>query len=153
MRVVELKIPPVAVTLLFAGLMWLAARWVAQASFQLPASALIAVFLVGLGAIIAVAGVVAFRQKETTVDPTNPGKTTAIVDDGIYRYTRNPMYLGLAFALTGWAVYLGNLVAFMLVFAFVAYLTRFQIMPEERALQAKFGASYDDYKSRVRRWI
>lgn len=153
MRAFELKIPPVAVTLLFAGLMWLAARWVAQASFQLPGSALIAVFLVGLGAIIAVAGVVAFRQKETTVDPTNPGKTTAIVDDGIYRYTRNPMYLGLAFALAGWAVYLGNGIALLLVAACIAYLTRFQIVPEERALQDKFGDAYDDYKSRVRRWL
>jgi len=63
------------------------------------------------------------------------------------------MYLGLAVVLVGWSIYLANLAALLLVPAFVAYMTRFQIKPEERALLAKFGSSFADYMAAVRRWI
>ena len=82
-----------------------------------------------------------------------PETTASIVTTGIYRVTRNPMYLGLAFVLMGWATYLANLAALLLVPAFVAYMTRFQIKPEERALLAKFGLSFAEYLAAVRRWI
>jgi protein-S-isoprenylcysteine O-methyltransferase Ste14 len=63
------------------------------------------------------------------------------------------MYLGIAFVLLGWAIYLANLAALLLVPAFVAYMTRFQIKPEERALLEKFGSNFADYMAAVRRWI
>lgn len=105
----------------------------------------------GLG--VAGTGAGAFRRAATTVDPTRPERASTLVSNGIYRYTRNPMYLGMAFVLLGWSVYLANLGAIVLVAIFVAYITRFQIVPEERELSRLFGDAYSKYKATVRRWL
>jgi protein-S-isoprenylcysteine O-methyltransferase Ste14 len=97
--------------------------------------------------------VVGFRVRRTTVNPTRPAAATALVQDGVYRWTRNPMYVGLALGLAGVAVGLSNLGAMVLLPAFVAWIDRFQIVPEERALLAKFAAAFTDYSARVRRWL
>lgn len=76
-----------------------------------------------------------------------------MVTEGVYRYTRNPMYLGLACATLAWSLYLQNIAALLFVIAFVAYMTHFQIKPEERALQALFGDEYTKFSSSVRRWL
>ncbi len=95
----------------------------------------------------------ASRTRWGTINPTKPGSTSSIVTGGVYRVTRNPMYVGLALLLAGFALYLGNALGFLTLPAVVLYLGRFQIGPEERVLAAKFGAAYDDYRSRVRRWL
>ena len=99
------------------------------------------------------AGVVSFRASRTTINPLKPDEASALVTGGIFRFTRNPMYLGMAFVLFAWATHLGNpwLVVGPLVFAL--YITRFQIIPEERALLANFGELFVAYKARVRRWL
>ena len=153
MQALDLKVPPVAVVAVFAVLMWAAATVFSAASFPLPGSSAIAVAFASIGGGIAAAGVSAFRRQDTTVNPMKPEKAATIVTAGIYRVTRNPMYLGLAFVLLGWASYLANLAALLLLPAFVAYMTRFQIKPEERALLEKFGSSFADYMAAVRRWI
>jgi len=113
----------------------------------------IALALVALGGAVAFAGVIAFREKRTTVNPLTPGASSLVVSSGVYRVSRNPMYLGFLLALAGWAVYLSNAGAAMLLPVFVAYMTQFQIKPEERALLAKFGPGFAQYLSRVRRWL
>lgn len=153
MHVFELKVPPVASVVVFAVVMWAASTAFSSASFTLPGAAIIAIALAFIGGGIAVAGVFAFRQHNTTVNPMKPETTSTVVTAGIYRITRNPMYLGLAFLLLGWAIYLANLAALLLVPVFVAYMTRFQIKPEERALLEKFGSNFADYMAAVRRWI
>ncbi|MFM9500577.1 methyltransferase family protein, partial [Streptomyces galilaeus] len=75
------------------------------------------------------------------------------VTSGIFAYTRNPMYLGWTVVLLGWAVFLGGVWTVLGPIAFVAFVSRFQILPEEKALAGKFGSSYDSYKKKVRRWI
>jgi protein-S-isoprenylcysteine O-methyltransferase Ste14 len=95
----------------------------------------------------------AFHRARTTVNPFKPTETSTIVTAGIYRVSRNPMYLGLLFLLAGWAIMLSNVAAVAMLPAFVAYMTRIQIQPEERALQAKFGSEFTDYKGSVRRWL
>jgi protein-S-isoprenylcysteine O-methyltransferase Ste14 len=82
-----------------------------------------------------------------------PDQATSLVASGVFAHTRNPMYLGLLFGLTGWAVYRSNAVAFLFLPAFVAYINRFQIVPEERVLTSLFGQEFASYKSRVRRWL
>lgn len=72
---------------------------------------------------------------------------------GIYRFSRNPMYIGVLFALTGWAVFLSHALAFLFLPGVVAYLNRFQIAPEERVLLAKLGQAYATYMQSVRRWL
>ncbi|MGO2387344.1 MAG: methyltransferase family protein, partial [Psychrobacter sp.] len=98
-------------------------------------------------------GVAQFKKAQTTVNPHTPEKSTNLVTSGIYRYTRNPMYLGLVLVLLGWAFYLSHLLPFMLVPVFMIYMTRFQIQPEEKMMAQKFGREYQVYLSRVRRWI
>ena len=153
MHRLELKIPPVLVWLVAAGAMLGASYSAPSLSFMLPGSGSIAVALVALGLALAAAGVVAFRRSRTTVNPLTPGASSSVVTDGVYRVSRNPMYLGFLLALAGWAVYLSNAGAAVLLPAFVVYMTRFQIKPEERALLAKFGSEFAQYMSRVRRWI
>ena len=153
MRVFELKVPPVALTVVFAVVMWAASTIFSAVSFSLPGASIVAFVFGFVGAGIAVAGVSAFRRHQTTVNPMKPETTSSIVTAGIYRVTRNPMYLGLAFVLAGWAMYLANLAALLMVPAFVVYMTQFQIKPEERALQAKFGPGFAAYMAAVRRWL
>ena len=95
----------------------------------------------------------AFRRRRTTVDPIQPQKASSLVIDNVFRYTRNPMYLGLVLVLGAWAVYLSNLASLVMLPVFIAYLTRFQIQPEERVLLEKFGDDFEQYMRKVRRWI
>ncbi len=153
MHRLELKIPPLVVWLVIAGAM-LGVTWAAPGlSFMLPGGTVIALALVALGGALAFAGVMAFRDKRTTVNPLDPRTSSSIVSGGIYRVSRNPMYLGFLLALAGWAVYLSNAGALLLVPVFAAYMTQYQIKPEERILLAKFGSEYAQYMSRVRRWL
>ena len=112
-----------------------------------------ALALAVLGLTVDAAGVLSFRRARTTVNPFAPERTVNIVSSGIYRLSRNPMYLGMACILTGWAVWLWQVQAVLGVVLFVAWITRFQIIPEERVLTQKFGTEYRQYRQRVRRWV
>jgi protein-S-isoprenylcysteine O-methyltransferase Ste14 len=98
-------------------------------------------------------GVVSFRRAGTTVNPLQPEATSALVVSGIYRRTRNPMYLGMLLVLLGWAVLLAHALGFALAAAFVPLMNRLQIGPEERTLTATFGPAFAAYQSAVRRWL
>lgn len=152
-RSLEHKLPPPAIAVLAACLMYLLARFPPQlalpAALKLASAGLLA--LTGLS--VAALGILAFRRHATTVNPLQPDKATALVTDGIYRFTRNPMYLGMALLLSAWALYLSALWAFAGPIVFVLYISRFQIQPEERALAGLFGREYADYAGRVRRWL
>jgi protein-S-isoprenylcysteine O-methyltransferase Ste14 len=153
MKSLELKVPPPAVALAIAVLMWLLSRTAPALNFELAAGSLIGSVLGLMGIATAVAGVVTFARAKTTINPTTPQATTSLVSGGIYRVTRNPMYLGLLLILTAWALYLSNVLPFLLLPVFIVYINRFQIAPEERALTSLFGRDFAAYQSRVRRWI
>ncbi len=149
----DLHIPPVVVALVCAGAMLgVRAAW-PSGVVGLPGRGRLAGGLVAAGVGVAVAGVVAFRRARTTVNPTRPDASSALVTGGVYRISRNPMYVGMALALAGVAVALAHPAALLGPAAFVAYLTRFQIHPEERALRAAFGDAFEAYERRVRRWL
>jgi protein-S-isoprenylcysteine O-methyltransferase Ste14 len=153
MNALELKIPPVAQTLIVAAGMWLSSRYVPSLLVNIPARVFLAVFITGFGIAVAVPAVKAFRSADTTVDPFTPDKASQLVIAGVYRFSRNPMYLGLLCLLAAWATWLSNLAAFAWLAAFVLYMNRFQILPEERALTEQFGDEYRAYMTSVRRWI
>ena len=87
------------------------------------------------------------------MSPFSPERTSSVVSSGIYRWTRNPMYLGMALGLFGFSVWSSSLPGFAVVLLFCLYLTRFQIQPEERMLLKLFGAEYAEYMAQVRRRI
>lgn len=145
------KIPPVIVVLFFAGIMALIAHY-SVIDFTVFV-AYLAASLVIIGCASCVAGVVSFKLAKTTVNPNKPEQASKLVTSGIYRISRNPMYLGFAFILAGWGVWLSSVWAMLGVIGFIGYLTLFQIMPEERALTKLFGEEFTAYKARVRRWL
>ncbi|MEH6652088.1 MAG: isoprenylcysteine carboxylmethyltransferase family protein [Motiliproteus sp.] len=149
----ELKIPPVLLVVIFAVLMWAASGLLPQ--LYIPLSLRIAAFaaLAAIGAWIAIAGVRSFKMAETTVNPTTPNASSSLVTSGIYQRTRNPMYVGLLLLLVGWGVFLASLYALALTVGFVVYMNRFQIRPEERALESLFGEEVLSYQRQVRRWL
>jgi protein-S-isoprenylcysteine O-methyltransferase Ste14 len=153
MTSLELKVPPPVVALFFALCMWLSSSLVASLELPFVLRAGAALTLVAVGLVVSTAGVVSFRRARTTIDPTKPMATSALVSGGIYRMTRNPMYLGL---LTGTA-WLGRVPGEPTCSASRArlrlYINRFQIEPEERTLSALFGGEYGAYQERVRRWL
>jgi protein-S-isoprenylcysteine O-methyltransferase Ste14 len=82
-----------------------------------------------------------------------PESSSSLVVSGIYRWSRNPMYLGFLLGLLGWAIFLSNVLAFLFLPVFILYMNRFQIEPEEKALAVLFGKQFAAYKSRVRQWL
>jgi len=153
MSVLELKIPPLVVVLVTAALMWLVARTVPELGFVVPARDVVAISIALAGVVTSALGVVSFRRAGTTTNPMKPESSSSLVTSGIYKLTRNPMYLGFLLVLLGWAIFLSNVPAFLFLPAFVLYMNRFQINPEERTLAALFGQEFAAYKASVRRWL
>ena len=152
MKTLENKIPPPLIAFIFAIAMW----WL-PAIVTIPMPLLLRwttiVTLLGLGVIFSFQGIRSFIEKATTVNPLRPETASALVTTGVYRFSRNPMYLGMALVLAAWAVYLSSLMACFGVAGFVLYINRFQIAAEERALEGLFGAEFAQYRSQVRRWL
>ena len=113
----------------------------------------IAYTLMACGAALAIIGILHFHKAKTTVHPLKPEKATSLVTGGIYRYTRNPMYLGLTIVLTAWGLALGNALGFLVIPLFIWYMTEYQIKPEESAMHKLFGEAFTEYKNKVRRWL
>jgi len=152
-KTLELKIPPVALVIIAALLIWLGAFYFPTLNFQFPLPTIIP-WIIGLfGALACGLGVLEFNRAKTTVNPTKPGSTSSLVKSGIYARTRNPMYVGFVLILTGWAVAVANVASFLILPLFVVYMNKFQIKPEERALSSIFGDDFKAYCSEARRWI
>jgi len=149
----ELKVLPVALAVIAAALMWWARLATPDFAFPFPSNLMLPVGLALLGALTCLAGVVAFRRAKTTVNPMKPDTTSSLVISGIYRYTRNPMYLEFLLLLIAWAAALSNALTLVSLLAFVLYMNRFQIVPEERMLASRFVQGYAEYRARVRRWL
>jgi protein-S-isoprenylcysteine O-methyltransferase Ste14 len=149
----ENKVPPPLVALVLGALMWGADRGLPTARLEFTAREPFALLLLATGIGFSLAGILAFRAARTTIDPLHPERASQLVVNGIYRLTRNPMYLGLLSVLAAWAVYLGQPVALLALPLWVAWIGRFQIRPEEAAMHRLFGAAYSAYCLRVRRWI
>jgi protein-S-isoprenylcysteine O-methyltransferase Ste14 len=159
----ELRCPPPAVFVIVAGLIWALDRWFPP-HWHLRSGALLE-WLQGetnrtlrwslLAAAVALAcwAIASFAHAGTTTEPGAPERATVLVRTGPFRWIRNPMYLSLTCILI--AQTLGTTTPFVwpLWLLLPLYLTRFQILPEERALAARFGSEYADYRQRTGRWL
>lgn len=149
----EKLIPPPVVMLIIAGLMWVIVRYDRVLAVPDALRYVVAAVLFVSALSIALTAVRAFAKAATTINPHRVENTSALVTGGIFGFTRNPMYVALALLLLAWTDYLAAPWALLGPVAFVLYITRFQILPEERALSEKFGADYAEYRARVRRWF
>lgn len=153
MNSLELKIPPPIIGAAICAAMW--GLSLITPVVQLPTSVKMytAIALAFVGGSLAITGRISFLLAKTTHSPMKPQATSSLVTAGVYRFTRNPMYLGLLFVIVAWAIFLSSPCALLGPCAYVIYINRFQIIPEERVLFKLFGAEYAAYKSRVRRWL
>lgn len=151
----ETKIPPDIVLLICGALMWLAARYLPQFGVTISYHVILFVIFLLAGTVIAWSGKMALSRHRTTERPDSRSLSQAkvLVTGGAYQYTRNPVYAGMTIVLIGWAVFLMNGLAAAGVLVFIGFMTRFQILPEEKALEIRFGSEFIRYKKRVRRWV
>ena len=147
------RLPPLLVALVVAAIMRGTVALAPALFLHWPGRELVAWVLVVVGALAIFAGLASFTRHKTTVNPFEPATASNLVDTGIYRRTRNPMYVGVAAALFGYAAFLSHPLALFVALLFPAYIHRFQIAPEERALDRVFGEAYEAYKKRVPRWL
>ena len=149
----KLLIPPPILTLMSAILMLIISKYFNKANFSLNQHNQFALFFLIVALIIILISIAKFIKIKTTISPLKPNKTSILVDSGIYKYTRNPMYLGLLLILFSLFLYLKNFLSFLVLPLFVIYITKNQILPEEKVLENLFGDQYKKYKNKVRRWI
>ena len=147
----ETKIPPPIVTLVF-GLSIYFSRGIFQV-VEIKYSFYFGILLLVLGFVILISAVRLFKKDKTTVNPLSPEQATKLVTDGIFKYSRNPMYLGMALVLGSIAVFFNLIGGIILIALFCAYITKFQILPEERAMRDLFSDDFDKYTKVTRRWI
>ena len=152
MRVLENKIPPPIVAIIFGLGMWILTTIVPVVDVK-GVRVVAATVVIILAAFFALGGVVSLRRAKTTINPVNPENASSLVSSGIYGVSRNPMYVGLALLMVAWAIYLSSLWSLVGVLGFILYMNKFQITPEERALTALFGARFLSYQAKVRRWL
>lgn len=149
----KLRIPPLLQAAIFALISWALAALVPQVSVSLNWLNLVAIGLLVIGSAILLAAVLDFSRNETTVNPLEPQQAETLVVSGLFRFTRNPMYLGMALVLSAWALYLANALTIIGPGLFVVSITALQIKPEEEVLGKIFGQDYAEYRKRVRRWL
>ena len=149
----KLLIPPPIQALLSAIMMCLINRYFTHANFSLNGINIFALIFLIIAVIIIILSINKFRKIKTTISPLKLNKTSSLINSGIYRYTRNPMYLGLLLMLFSTALFLKNFISFLIIPLFILFITRNQILPEEESLDNIFLEEYKNYKKKVRRWI
>ena len=149
----KLKLPPAIIFAVFALLMYLLSIFLPVGYFDFFGRKYLMLALLVIAGCIGLIALFQFFKSKTTVDPTNPSKASKLVSSGVYQYSRNPMYLGMLLLLLAWGLWLGNAFNVLLAAGFVAYMNKFQILPEEESLSELFGKEYAQYCTLVRRWF
>ncbi len=149
----KLLIPPPIQGIIVGLIMWAISQWTPGLSTEIIGGKALALIFGGVGIVMEIIAAIAFIRAKTTVTPLKPEKASRLVVEGLYRISRNPMYLGLLLLLIAWGLWLANPLNIAVIAGWVFYITEFQIKPEEKALREKFGDDYEAYCKRVRRWI
>jgi protein-S-isoprenylcysteine O-methyltransferase Ste14 len=152
-RGLDNRVPPPLVFLAIAAVMVVAANLLPSTGLGGPWARALGGALLLLAGLSGPPAIWRFGRAGTTIDPIAIERASVLVTDGVYRWTRNPMYLAMAALLGAIAVFAAQPWLVIGPVAFVLFITRFQILPEERAMRARFGADYDAYRARVRRWL
>jgi len=149
----ELKVIPPVQFIISSGLMFSLATYFPQYYFNLSISLPLIILLILIASVIGALAFYDFRKHNTTFHPHTPEKTSTVVDSGVFAYSRNPMYISLLLVLIALGIYLQNVSSFTIIPVFIWYITRFQIIPEEKMLNKLFPNDYLLYCQKVRRWL
>lgn len=153
LRSLEAKVPAPVVAALVGAAMKLYAMTSGVAIDPTPVRMVVGLAFAQASGLLALAALLTLRRARTTINPLDPGRATQLVTGGVFRLSRNPIYLSLVWLLLAYAIRLDSAAVWLGPVLFVLYVSRFQILPEERALQAKFGEAYAAYRKRTRRWL
>ena len=145
------KIPPPIVTLAF-GLMIYFSRNIFP-DINNIIFYILSLFLIILGPFILISAVRSFKAEQTTINPININNASSLVISGVFKYSRNPMYLGMVFILLALSFRFNLVGGILFTSIFIMYITKFQIIPEEAAMKSIFGEDFNKYKNKTRRWI
>lgn len=146
-------IPPIFQVIICGGVSWIVAKNANMLDYDWTGNTILGAIFITAGMLLIIAALLEFKRAKTTINPIDPSKAQNLVADGLYKYTRNPMYLSLALLLIGYAILQSDVLAFLGPVLFVVMMTVLQIKPEEAALRAKFGEAYEAYCRQTRRWI
>ena len=144
---------PILLVAVFSGLMVYIGSLTKVFQFDFEGQTALSVLLFAIGFLLLLIAGVLFRKSNTTVNPLTPEKTTTLVTAGLYRFSRNPMYVGFLLWLLAVFVFVGSGVNSVFLVLFIWAANRFYIVPEELVLETLFGEAYLKYKQYVRRWI
>jgi len=148
------KIPPPLIMLFFGLLIYLEDKYfLLSITAEFDHQRIYTLCFGIIGICIALLGLFEFQKAKTTVNPHHIHKASSLVTTGIYRITRNPMYLGMVFLLIAWCIKLGDLLGLFIIPFFMWTMTNLQIKPEEAAMTKLFGQEFENYKKKVRRWL
>ena len=145
------KIPPPIVTLAF-GLMIYFSRNIFP-DINNIIFYILSLFFIILGPFILISAVRSFKAEQTTINPININNASSLVISGVFKYSRNPMYLGMVFILLALSFRFNLVGGILFTSIFIMYITKFQIIPEEAAMKSIFGEDFNEYKNKTRRWI
>jgi len=149
----ECRIPPPVVLLITVLLIWFIAGFDTALAISKEWRWGSAIFFTIIGLILDISSVLLFFKSKATVNPLKPTTSQQLVIQGFFNYSRNPMYLGMVFILLGAVCFFASPMSLVALLGFIYYITKYQIIPEERAMHANFGIDYDNYQQRVRRWL
>ena len=145
------KIPPPIIALVMIAIIYLSSLIIEPITFGYQTLISILVAVVGLAC--AIPSFRLFAKHKTTISPFTPSETTALVTEGMYRYSRNPHVLRACLINDCSNNFFGTWLGVVIVVAFIFLLNFLQILPEEKALLDIFGEEYVEYQKKVRRWI
>ena len=148
---IKTKIPPPLVALTFGFLINYTKNIFPK--IEIKNEIIFGSFMIISGLIIILSAIILFKKYQTTITPLNPSNATKLITDGIYKFSRNPMYLGLLLVLVGISIILSLTGGFFFILLFILYMNLFQIIPEENAMVDLFKDEFLEYKKNVRRWI
>ncbi len=145
------KIPPPLVTIFFGCCIYFSKDFFLTINTQALTLLCYVLFLFGFGILFTAAR--SFKEHNTTINPIKIETASSLVVSGIFNYSRNPMYLGMALILLGLSLKFNLIGGLIFTTLFILFITNFQIKPEEKAMQKIFGEEFLSYKNRVRRWL
>ena len=147
----KLKIPPPILVIILITSIYFSSDKLDLIS--IPYRTLFSIVILSIGILVIINPVVKFIKSKTTVNPVEFKNVEKLVTSGIYKYSRNPMYLGMIMIIISTTVYYLNFYSLLTPFIFYFWINRFQIKREEVFLEEKFGQEYLSYKTKTRRWI